>query len=114
MTATQGPWRFEESTWTIRAVPSNYWLASMDSWDGAVDHDANARLIAAAPDLLTALKAAEIAFGIVEDHGALSGGQMAAKHKMDPFEGYGFVLKHSRPAAKAVRAALAKAEGRDE
>lgn len=53
---TPGPWRFEESTKTIRAVPQNYWLATMDSWDGAVDHEANARLIAAAPDLLEALE----------------------------------------------------------
>jgi hypothetical protein len=29
----------------------------MDSWDGAIDHAANARLIAAAPDLLMACKA---------------------------------------------------------
>lgn len=49
---TAGPWRYESGTKTIRAVPSNHWLASMDSWDGAVNHDANARLIAAAPELL--------------------------------------------------------------
>ena len=55
-THTPGPWGFEESTKTIRAVPQNYWLATMDSWDGAVDHEANARLIAAAPDLLEALE----------------------------------------------------------
>lgn len=58
---TPGPWRFEESTKTIRAVPQNYWLATMDSWDGAVDHEANARLIAAAPDLLEALELALVA-----------------------------------------------------
>lgn len=56
MAHTPGPWRFEEGTKTIRAVPSNHWLASMNSWDGAVDHAANARLIAAAPDMLAALK----------------------------------------------------------
>lgn len=53
---TPAPWRYETSTKTIRAVPSNHWLASMDSWDGAVDHKANATLIAAAPDLLEALQ----------------------------------------------------------
>lgn len=47
---TPGPWRFEPETKTIRSVPKNYWLASMNSWDGAVDHDANAALIAAAPE----------------------------------------------------------------
>ena len=48
-------WRHELATKTIRSVPENYWVASMDSWDGAVDHAANARLIAAAPRLLAAL-----------------------------------------------------------
>jgi hypothetical protein len=40
-------WRYEKSTRTIRSVPENYWLASMNSWDNAVDHDANAALISA-------------------------------------------------------------------
>lgn len=55
---TPGPWSYEASTKTIRSVPANYWLASMNSWDGAVNHEANARLIAAAPDLLAALQKA--------------------------------------------------------
>jgi hypothetical protein len=53
---TYSPWRFEESTKTIRSIPQNHWIASMDSWDGAENHAANARLIAAAPDLLAALQ----------------------------------------------------------
>lgn len=53
---TKGPWRYEAGTRTIRAVPSNHWIASMDSWDGAVNNEANARLIAAAPELLEALE----------------------------------------------------------
>jgi hypothetical protein len=53
---TYNPWRFEESTKTIRSIPQNHWIASMDSWDGAENHTANARLIAAAPDLLAALQ----------------------------------------------------------
>jgi hypothetical protein len=56
MTRTPGPWRYEAATKTIRSVPANYWLATMDSFDGAVDHEANARLIAAAPDLLEACR----------------------------------------------------------
>lgn len=52
MSHTKAPWRLEASTKTIRSVPANYWIASMDSWDGAVDHEANGRLIAAAPELL--------------------------------------------------------------
>lgn len=57
---TPGPWRFELSTKTIRSVPTNYWLATMDSWDGAVDNEANARLIAAAPELLAELKRSSV------------------------------------------------------
>jgi hypothetical protein len=53
---TPGPWRYEPATKTIRSVPANYWLASLDSWDGAVNHEANAALIAAAPDLLNAVE----------------------------------------------------------
>lgn len=45
-------WRYEASTKTIRAVPSNHWIASMNSFDAAEDHDANAALIARAPELL--------------------------------------------------------------
>ena len=52
---TPGPWSYSEGTRTIRG-PQNHWLASMDSWDGAIDHAANARLIAAAPCLLDALR----------------------------------------------------------
>jgi hypothetical protein len=54
---TPGPWKYEVATRTIRSEPANYWLASMNSWDGAVNHEANARLIAAAPEMLEALKA---------------------------------------------------------
>ena len=39
--------RYEQSTQTIRSVPENYWLTSMDSWDGAVDHEKTARIFAA-------------------------------------------------------------------
>lgn len=45
-------WRYEESTRTIRSVPENYWIATMDSWDGMVDNKKNGKLIAAAPELL--------------------------------------------------------------
>lgn len=56
MTHTKGPWRYEESTKTIRAVPENHWLASMNSFEGAVNHEANAQLIAEAPTLLSELE----------------------------------------------------------
>lgn len=63
--ATPAPWRYEAATKTIRSVPANYWLATMDSWDGAVNHEANAKLIAAAPEMLEALR--QIAAGNVMD-----------------------------------------------
>jgi hypothetical protein len=58
---TDGPWKHEKSTKTIRSAKENYWIATMNSWDGAVDTDANARLIAAAPTMAAYLerKAAE-------------------------------------------------------
>lgn len=60
MTTAHTPttWRYEAGTKTIRSVPANYWLATLDSWDGAVKDstEANGRLMAAAPALLAALK----------------------------------------------------------
>ncbi len=56
MNYTKRPWKYESETKTIRSYPENYWLASMDSWDGAVNHEANARLIAAAPTMETAIR----------------------------------------------------------
>ena len=84
MSATPGPWRYEAATKTIRSK-SNYWLATMDSWDGAVDHGANAALIAAAPDLLAALR-----------------GLVAWSELMGGWES---------PAWRAAEAAIARAEG---
>lgn len=54
---TPGPWQYESATKTIRSKPSNYWIATIDSFEGAINHEANARLIAAAPELLEALYA---------------------------------------------------------
>ena len=53
---TRRTWKYEPATKTIRTSPENYWIATMDSFEGSVDHAANARLIAAAPELLAALK----------------------------------------------------------
>ncbi len=44
---THGPWKYEEGTKTIRSQKENYWLATMDSWDGAVNNKANAARIIA-------------------------------------------------------------------
>jgi hypothetical protein len=54
MKHTSKTWRYEEGTKTIRTVPENYWLATVDSWDGMVknNHKANGVLMASAPELL--------------------------------------------------------------
>ncbi len=88
---TDGPWKHEKSTKTIRSAKKNYWIATMNSWDGAVDNDANARLIAAAPDLLEALKIVLVQYGEYQD------GQGAAKFH----------------AVNIARDAIAKAEGKE-
>lgn len=100
MAHTKGPWRFEESTKTIRSDPTNYWLASMDSWDGAVDHNANAALIAAAPDMLAALKSAESDQMAYVDRLYKDGPRMAGS------------LHEAQERLSATRKAIAKAEGR--
>ena len=38
-------WRYEITTNTIRTTPGNHWVCTMDSWDGALDHQENARRI---------------------------------------------------------------------
>lgn len=55
--------RFEVATRTIRSVPGNHWLASMDSWDGAIDHDGMGLLFARAPRVERAARALLDAFG---------------------------------------------------
>ena len=54
---TKGPWKYEEPTKTIRTQKENYWLATVDSWNGAVKDEQpnNGKLMAAAPDLLKSL-----------------------------------------------------------
>ena len=96
---TPGPWRYEEITQTIRSVPSNYWIATMDSFDGAVrkETQANALLTAAAPELLEAAKLALLMTSnpdVVPPHAD-------SRHQVIE------VLNH-------LRKAIAKAEGRTE
>lgn len=88
-------WRYEESTKTIRSIPENYWIATMDSWDGAVNHAANSRLIAAAPDMLEAL------------NGLFEHCSMIHKHWGDNSN-----QKEAENAIKKARAAINKATGK--
>lgn len=62
---TPGPWRFDESNFGINSDPgwgivgpSGESLGVTVHWDNHCEAGANARLIAAAPDLLAACKAA--------------------------------------------------------
>ncbi len=107
---TPGPWVYEAGTKTIRSKPANYWLATMNSWDGAVNNEANARLIAAAPEtaaerdklkavnaeLLTALQAVIERFQIEID--ILTDGSFGDVN-----------FPEVRAARTAIRAALPKA-----
>lgn len=45
---TPTPWRYEPATKTIRAVPANYWIATVNSWDGMVNNEADGEFIALA------------------------------------------------------------------
>ena len=56
---TNGPWRFETETMTIRSIPGNNWVASMNSWDGQVIDQTlyNGLLIARAPSMADAINA---------------------------------------------------------
>ena len=66
-THNDGDWVYEPDTGTIRTKRENYHVASMDSWDGAVNNEANATRIVscvngcrginpeAVPELLTNL-----------------------------------------------------------
>ena len=61
-------WNFEKETMTIRSIPENYWIASFNSWDTALDHERNGKIAAAAPELLEAIKGlAKSALILAED-----------------------------------------------
>jgi hypothetical protein len=49
---------YQPGTKTIRTEKTNYWVATMDSFEGAIDHERNAKLLAAAPTLLAAAQLA--------------------------------------------------------
>lgn len=75
--------RYEEGTKTLRSVPENYWIATMDSWDGAVDNKANAEFIVRACNsheaLVEACKAV-VESGLLSDlNGDETGGHLLAE-----------------------------------
>lgn len=66
-------WKYEEATKTIRSIPENHWIASMDSFDGSENHTKNANLIALAPELLHMLRLAAAYVGKGVANGAYNG-----------------------------------------
>lgn len=102
---TEGPWRVgdrhtENGVYSAdgRLVANTHSLQSNSGWEAiAAENDANARLIAAAPDMLEALKAV---------NKLISEG---AEHGMSPFEN-DFAERLFKSQQKTF-AAIAKAEG---
>jgi gamma-glutamyl:cysteine ligase YbdK (ATP-grasp superfamily) len=78
---TPGPWRFEAGTKTIRSVPANYWIATVDSWDGSVNNQADGVLMAAAPDMAAVLR--DIA-ALLRDLG--TDGKLALRNAEDAYQ----------------------------
>ena len=97
-------WKYEPETRTIRSVPSNCGGASMNSWDGAEDHQANARIIAAAPDLLSALKSMVDLAEFWIDH-------RQERHMSEEQYRVWLALGHESNAMLKARAAIARATG---
>lgn len=98
MSKTATPWKYEAGTKTIRSVKENYWLATMDSWDGAVDNEANAELIITA----------------VNSHDALVDAlTLALPYVESALEDKGYKPGVVDRMTKTIRAALALAEGKE-
>ncbi|MCD9005201.1 hypothetical protein LDO31_02930 [Luteimonas sp. XNQY3] len=92
---TPGPWQYVATEyprgWLIEARDGTYTIAVVRDGSGSVANEANARLIAAAPELLEALI-------LLEREMVASGNAKAAD--------YGW-----KPAIEKTRAAIAKATG---
>lgn len=94
---TPGPWRIHSTDDGLVMADKNTRIASMFGVPGDVYGFANARLIAAAPELLAALIDAESAmFHVLADDGFAT-----------PFD-----QKAMKDAMQAARAAIAKARGK--
>lgn len=101
---TSGPWRASECLTVCQdgggAIAQCFWVSGAIELEAA---EANARLIAAAPDLLEALRGAFMVAGWGER------AAMAAEGGEDPEKWDGLVREWSQIARKAI----AKAEGRE-
>lgn len=101
---TPGPWSYrskEDDDWGIVRGPDGWVIAQARAGD---PYGANARLIAAAPDLYAALKTAGAAIEIFASESRYydADQEFAIRH-----------LERARAALTTIRAALAAADGRD-
>ncbi len=99
-THTPGPWVYDEGiVYPQEDHAGQAWIADIR---GAVDADANARLIAAAPDLLQALK--DILHTLEQEQDVYDGADGTPRAN----EAMRYLAEHG----DAIRAAIAKAEGK--
>lgn len=78
---TPGPWRYEQSTQTVRTMPENYCVVALETFgkggstDAAMsDLDKLGRLISQAPDMLQGLKLALDHLLVAEEYCPAEGG----------------------------------------
>jgi hypothetical protein len=103
VTHTPGPWRIEQGVYIMPPENSTQFsICKMGGIQREESRKANARLIAAAPELLEACKALLLA---LDGDGEMAG----ILDTTDGYYGWGQVTKDIRDAAYA---AIAKAEGR--
>ena len=101
---TPGPWRFEQISRSMLADGKGnkfYVLQDSDGQEVIADwlKEADARLIAAAPDLLEALRKAEAALSDIGDA------------EREPGDDVAWLERRAAEALPIVRAAIKKAEG---
>ena len=105
---TEGPWKFEQDDETgnpeIYANSGYYGVTNICTvWN---NWTANARLIAAAPELLKACKAAEFALTAKEANNYY----MMNMERVTIPEARAWAIENPTPVIMAIRAAIAKAE----
>ena len=103
---TKGPWKLEEfdSGWAIETATGDYYIADVLKSNDANTHEtidaANARLIAAAPELLEALK--QLQFEVSINH---------YSYEDDDDKNSSVTHRKLNEALKKAMGAIAKAEG---
>ena len=107
MTHTRGPWtaRKEGGTWYVEVSRDQDYFDICELFGGGIKMEANARLIAAAPDLLEALKDSIAVLEYVEEWAITTFADTPAQRlKLSYYKNY-------RNAIDNAKQALAKVEG---